>query len=97
VVSSAAIASTAAAAQVLLNGLNLDADNRLPGTGGLAVMSNVGAGIAATVTSLRVGNKLDTQESRERQIREVYTSLSVTGVTLFTPPSRDIPIADLVR
>lgn len=89
------IGGAASAAQTLFNGLNAAADSALPGTGGLSVMSNVSTGIAATVTGVRVGNKLDRQESRERDLPETYSLQPVTGVTTFALPDRDAPIGSV--
>jgi hypothetical protein len=91
-VASSATASMAAAAQVLINGINIDARANLPGTGGVAVMSNVRSGVAATVTSVRVGNRIDTQESRERSIKETYSSLSITPAVFQVGMDVDAPI-----
>jgi len=72
-----------AAAGTLFNNLNAAADAMLPGTGGLSVMSNVLTGVAATVTAVRVGNKIDRQESREAALVEAYVSAPITPVALF--------------
>lgn len=85
VLSTAAQNSALAAAVTLINNLNAAADAHLPGTGGLSVMSQVSTGVAATVTSVRVGNKIDRQESRERQIVEAYVSGNVSTVAAFIP------------
>lgn len=81
-VASVPLSSFADAAQTLINALNAAKVAQMPGTGGLAVMSQVGAGIAATVTSIRVGAKMDRQERRERDIPEGYVTRGVTVVGL---------------
>lgn len=92
VIASGVTASAAAAAATLFNNLNAAADAHLPGTGGLSVMSQVGTGVAASVTSVRVGNKMDHQESRERQITEAYSSSPVSALAAFVVQNLDRPI-----
>lgn len=77
--------NAATAAGALFSNLNA-------GTGGLSVMSAVGTGIAAPVTSVRVGNKIDHQESRERSLVEAYTSAQVSTVAAFIGRDRSRPI-----
>lgn len=91
-IASSQVASFVAAAQNLVNGLNVDARAALPGTGGISVMSNVGAGVAATVTAVRVGDKVDTHETRERSIKESYTQLSITPALVRSTFDPDAPI-----
>lgn len=67
------------AAKALLDGLNSAKQATMPSTGGLAVMSNVGTGVAATVTAVRIGRRLDRQERRENDVSEGYISTNLAA------------------
>lgn len=90
-VAPATASGAAAKAATLFSQLNAAAKANLVGTGGLSVMSSVGPGVAATVTSVRVGDKMDRQESRERQMVEVYVSASVTPAVALLDPDPNRP------
>lgn len=79
-------------AKVLIDNLNAAKVSAMPGTGLLSVMSKVGTGIAATVTSIRVGGRFDAQESRERKLSEAYVSrpISASAALLQERDSRPI-------
>lgn len=79
-------ALVAGVAKTLIDGINSAADTHLPGSGGVSVMSQVSTGVAATVTSIRVGNKMDHMESRERDLTEVYATQTISTVSAFVAP-----------
>jgi len=56
----------------LLDNINAQAAINFGGSPGVAVMSNLGSGTTAKVTSVRCGVKPDSQERRERAIEEAY-------------------------
>lgn len=66
-------------AKTLIDNLNAAKQSAMPATGGLSVMSNVGSGVAATVTGIRVGARLDAQERRERDLPENYVSRPIAA------------------
>lgn len=74
-------AGIAAAAKTMLNQINAAADSIIAGNMGIWVMSNVGAGLSAPVTAVRVGGRVDRFETREKSIVEQYSSQAVTPVT----------------
>lgn len=86
-----------AAAVTLVNDLNAAKESAMPGTGKLAVMSNVGTGIAATVTAVRVGVKPDRQERRERDVAEAYAQSSVAAAAAAGIALDGIPIGTVVQ
>lgn len=81
-------------AKVLIDNLNAAKQSAMPGTGPLAVMSAVGTGIAATVTSVRIGRRLDTQERRENKIPEAYVSASIAAGLAQTERNGRLPIGE---
>lgn len=85
-------ASYATVVATFLNAVNNSADAHLPGTGGLSVMSKVGSGVAASVTALRVGARLDRQERRENKLSEAYITRSVTPLAAFALDRSHDPI-----
>lgn len=82
------------AAKTMLDGINAAAEANLPGTGGVAVMSNVSVGVAATVTSVRVGRRMDRQERRENALPEDYQVATLAAAALVGTPRSHIPIGD---
>lgn len=81
-------------ATALLNGLNAAAEANLPGTGGLSVMSQVGTGVAATVTAFRIGRRLDRQERRENELSEDYRGAALAAAARVGEPRTHRPIGD---
>lgn len=81
-------------AKNLLNAINAAAESEMPDTMGVWVMSNVGAGVSAPVTSIRIGSKFDRQERREKSLTEQYDSLPVTPVVAVTEQLRDLNFGD---
>jgi hypothetical protein len=81
VVLPAATLLAAQTAATLLNSINQAADSVIADNLGVWVMSNVGAGLSAPVTSVRVGGKPDSQERREKNLVELYSSAPVNAVT----------------
>lgn len=82
-------------AKAMLDGINDAAETNLPGTGGVSVMSKVGSGIAATVTSVRVGRRLDRQERRENDLLEDWRSATLAAAARVSRPGEHVPIGDL--
>lgn len=91
-ISSTNTANYATQAAILINAINTQADTLLPGNGGVSVMSQVGAGRTESVTSVRIGNRLDRQERRENAITEAYSSGTVNPVTGFVVDRSSVPI-----
>jgi len=96
-IGTAQIDPTADDAKVLLDALNSAAKAAMPGTGGLSVMSNVGTGISATVTSVRLGRKLDRQERREKRLSEAYVTRQLAGVFAEVDAYLDAPAGAYTR
>lgn len=87
--------SIATKAATLINSINQAADTILDGNLGVWVMSNLGDGISAPVTSVRIGSRLDHQERRENAMAEVYSSATVTPTPIVREQvERDRPIGE---
>lgn len=71
----------AAAAKVLCDAINTQGTTHFPTTLGLAVMSNLGVGTTSKVVAVRVGTRPDSQERREKSIKDVYSTVNLAGAT----------------
>lgn len=72
------IAACATAAQTFLNGVN-DITNTGSDPAVIQIMSSKGAGTSKAVTSMAIGNVLDTQRRRRNRLTEQYTIRSVSS------------------
>lgn len=89
-------AGIAGQAATMLNAINQASVAHIPGAAGIFVMSNVGAGNSAPVTSVRVGGKPDHMETRERSLTEVYSSAAVTSPVAALAGILDRPIGAML-
>jgi len=71
--------SMATAAAAMIAAINTAASANVPGNQGVYVMSAVGLGSAAPVTSVRIGRVLDAQRRRLNDVPEDYRTAAVTG------------------
>lgn len=67
--------TTSAAGQIADAGAALISAINAVGLGNVTVMSEVGGGLNATVTGVRVGRVMDTQRRRRNQLSEEYTEV----------------------
>jgi hypothetical protein len=81
VMSSATTGQIAAAAKTMIDGVNAVAASSFGSGGKVSLVSKVGAGAEAIVTSILVDQKFDHMESRERTITSVYSSTSPAVAT----------------
>jgi hypothetical protein len=91
--------STAAAeAKILFDAINAASTTGFDSSHRVSVMSQVGAGQAANVTSIRIGGKPDRQERRERDLLETYQSatLALGGALIAENAARPIGSAPVV-
>lgn len=84
----------ATGAKAMLDGINAAAEATLPGTGGISVMSKVSTGVAATVTSVRIGRRLDRQERRENDLLEDWRSATLAAAARVSRPGEHVPIGE---
>lgn len=91
---SSSMGTVASQAATMINQINaaLGTVLGLGGSSRVAVMSSVGAGTTALVTSVRVGVKPDRQERREKRIREDHVSAAVASTAGLLEELRDRPI-----
>lgn len=82
----------ATAAKVLLDAINTAAQSGFDSSHKVSVMSNVGSGQAANVTSVRVDGRPDRQERRERDLLSTYSVASLTTATALEALNADLPI-----
>lgn len=82
-------------AALLLNAINQAADAFIPDSQGIWVMSGLDAGTSAPVTSVRIGGRMDHQESRERSIVEQYSSATVNSVPTVLERFRDLNVGEV--
>lgn len=72
------IGNVATAAALFLNTVN-DVCNTGPEPGVIQIMSSKGTGTSKGVTSMAIGNVLDTQRRRRNRLVEGYTTRSVSS------------------
>lgn len=82
----------ASAAKTLLDNINAAAASILNTSNRVSVMSNVGAGQTAPVTSIRCGLKPDRQERREKRLGENYQTAQLASTAALLASVRDLPI-----
>lgn len=74
--STASVTNYAARVKILFDAVNVAAVAMAPGTK-IAVLSAVGGGAAAQVTSVRIDGRMDRQERRENQQPSVYQTVAI--------------------
>jgi hypothetical protein len=86
----------ATVAQTWLNAVNAAALAQF-GTGwNVSLMSKVGVGVQATVTKVGIGARMDTQESRERDLPEAHVFANLTTSTAVQADA-DEQLTDAIR
>jgi hypothetical protein len=68
----------ATGAQAMINAFNTQAHTVLSSGWNVSLVSRVGSGFTAVVNKVLVGGRLDSMESRERNLSEAYASATVT-------------------
>jgi hypothetical protein len=83
----------ATAAQTMINAFNAQAAAKFGTGSNVSLVSKVGSGAEAIVTQVGIGQKLDAQESRERNLLEAHTFRTLT-VTAAAIAERDRELRD---
>jgi len=75
-------ANIATAAQTMFNAFNTQAAAKFGTGSNVSLVSKVGGGVEAAVTSVGIGGKLDSMESRERNLLENHQFKTLTLTAL---------------
>jgi hypothetical protein len=92
--STGATTAVATAGKTLIDAINLQATTRFGAGSLVSLVSRVGSGQEAVVTQVKVDQKLDHMESRERSVVSVYATGTLAAATAVTA-QRDQQLRDL--
>jgi hypothetical protein len=81
-ITSATVTGVVGNARTMLNAINVQAAAKFGTGSNVALVSQVGGGVESTVTSVGVGSRLDSMESRERNLLEAHSFLALTTTLL---------------